>query len=93
MPRNDCPLHLPAAPKPSLSHLEGALPLNDLQKDIATVHSHVLAMYNDEEHQDIEDMLRNMKQRDVVHFYKAFTKSMKQRQSIGKGQKQLKIIT
>ena len=75
VPRNDCPLHLPAAPKPSLSHLEeGALPLNDLQKDIATVHSHVLAMYNDEEHQDIEDMLRNMKQRDVSAFLQGIYK-------------------
>ena len=50
-------MHLPAAPKPSLKHIdEGSLPLNDLQKDIANVHFHVSASYvdNDGNHQDID---------------------------------------
>ena len=39
-PRKDCPIHLPSAPAPTIVD-EGRLPLNDLQKDIADVHSHV----------------------------------------------------
>lgn len=67
-PRDDCPMHLPAAPKPSLKHIdEGSLPLNDLQKDIANVHFHVSASYvdNDGNHQDIDGTLEAMKQRDI----------------------------
>lgn len=42
-PRIDCPVHLPAAPTPTLTTAdEAALPLNDLQRDIAEVHAHVL---------------------------------------------------
>jgi phospholipase C len=40
-PRDDCPVHLPDAlpPTPPTSTPEHALPLNDLQKDIADVHA------------------------------------------------------
>ena len=42
-PREDCPLHLPSAPQPSLSpHVEGQLPISSLQRDIITAHAHAV---------------------------------------------------
>lgn len=41
-PRTDCPVHLPDANPPQISaELEASLPLNDLQKHITTVLSHI----------------------------------------------------
>ena len=46
-PRTDCLTHLPAAPKPALAAAdEAALPLNDLQMEIAGVHAHVVGGRN-----------------------------------------------
>ncbi len=62
VPRTDCPIHLPDAPPPTLKAVEeGSLPLNDLQKDIAHVHAHVLSHL---EH-DSANVLRGMKQKHI----------------------------
>jgi len=44
-PRSDCPLHLPAAPPPSLAYspeAEAKLPINGLQETIMTLHANLL---------------------------------------------------
>lgn len=62
VPRSDCPLHLPAPPPLSLNHMdEGNLPLNDLQKDIAHVHTHVAGTSTIL----TDDKLNGLKQRDI----------------------------
>eukprot|EP01004_Peranema_trichophorum_P003240 NODE_2239_length_1644_cov_65.666009_g1918_i0.p1 GENE.NODE_2239_length_1644_cov_65.666009_g1918_i0~~NODE_2239_length_1644_cov_65.666009_g1918_i0.p1 ORF type:complete len:511 (-),score=107.12 NODE_2239_length_1644_cov_65.666009_g1918_i0:111-1538(-) len=42
-PRKDCPVHLPNAPPPTPGYreIEANLPLNSLQKDIASIHAHL----------------------------------------------------
>jgi hypothetical protein len=48
-PRDDCPLHLPdaVAPSPAALIREASLPLNDLQKHIGEVHSHLVGVKHD----------------------------------------------
>eukprot|EP00750_Incisomonas_marina_P028233 INCI6549.2.p1 GENE.INCI6549.2~~INCI6549.2.p1 ORF type:complete len:368 (-),score=37.68 INCI6549.2:982-2085(-) len=50
-PRSDCPVHLPDAPPPSLDHhIEAALPINDLQRDISFMHAHLAGVAGDADH-------------------------------------------
>lgn len=61
-PRTDCPRHLPDAPAPAehnAHEAEGAFALNDLQRDIASVHAHLAGASN------FEGDLDAMQQRDL----------------------------
>jgi phospholipase C len=50
-PRTDCLMHLPDAPPPSLdAHVEAALPINDLQRDISFIHAHLANVQGDVNH-------------------------------------------
>ena len=61
-PRTDCPRHLPDAPAPTqlnAHHAEGGFALNDLQRDIASVHAHLAG------HPNYWEELDSMQQRDL----------------------------